>query len=51
MERLATMFPEAYAGNAQLRTLQRRVKAWRAERAREMILGRLRKSTGIPAEV
>ncbi|MEB0060356.1 transposase family protein, partial [Variovorax sp. LG9.2] len=51
MNRLATMFPEAYAGNAQLRTLQRRVKAWRAERAREMILGRLRKSTGIPAEV
>jgi len=51
MDRLATMFPEAYAGNAQLRTLQRRVKAWRAERAKEMILGRLRKSTGIPAEV
>ena len=51
MDRLATMFPEAYAGNAQLRTLQRRVKAWRAEWAKEMILGRLRKSTGIPAEV
>ena len=42
MDRLATMFPEAYAGNAQLRTLQRRVKAWRAERARELIMGRLR---------
>ena len=51
MDRLATMFPEAYAGNAQLRTLQRRVKAWRAERAKEMILGRLRKSTVMPAEV
>ena len=51
MDRLATMFPEAYAGNAQLRTLQRRVKAWRAERAKEMILGRLRKSTAMPAEV
>jgi hypothetical protein len=51
MERLATMFPEAYAGNAQLRTLQRRVNAWRAERTKEMILGRLRKPTGIPAEV
>jgi hypothetical protein len=51
MERLATMFPETYAGNAQLRTLQRRVKAWRAERAKEMILGRLRKPTVIPAEV
>lgn len=43
MNRLATMFPEAYAGNAQLRTLQRRVKAWRAERAKELIMGRLRK--------
>ncbi|WP_323499417.1 hypothetical protein [Variovorax sp. LG9.2] len=51
MERLATMFPEAYAGNAQLRTLQRRVKAWRAERAKERILGRFRKPTGVPAEV
>ena len=51
MDRLATMFPEAYAGNAQLRTLQRRVKAWRAERVKEMILGRLRKSNVMPAEV
>ena len=51
MGRLAAMVPDAYASKAQLRTLQRRVKAWRAERAKEMILGRLRKSTGIPAEV
>jgi len=51
MDRLATMFPKAYAGNAQLRTLQRRVKAWRAEWAKEMILGRLRKPTAMPAEV
>ena len=51
MGRLAAMVPNAYASKAQLRTLQRRVKAWRAERAKEMILGRLRKSTGIPAEV
>lgn len=51
MDRLATMFPEAYAGNAQLRTLQRRVKAWRAERAKEMILGGLRKPSVMPAEV
>ena len=51
MKRLATMFPEAYAGNAQLRTLQRRVKAWRAERAKDMILGRLRESTGIPEKM
>jgi hypothetical protein len=33
MQRLATLIPEAYASQAQLRTLQRRVKAWRAERA------------------
>ena len=45
MGRLAAMVPDAYASKAQLRTLQRRVKAWRAERAKEMILGRLRKST------
>ena len=51
MGRLAAMVPDAYASKAQLRTLQRRVKAWRAERAKEMILGRLRKSTGMPAEV
>ena len=51
MNRLATMFPEAYVGNAQLRTLQRRVQAWSAERAKEMILGRLHEPSGIPAKV
>jgi hypothetical protein len=51
MERLATMIPDAYASKAQLRTLQRRVKAWRAERAKEMVLGRLRTQDAIPAEV
>ena len=51
MDRLATMFPEAYAGNAQLRTLQRRVKAWRAERARELIMGRLREPIDAPDKV
>lgn len=51
MDRLATMFPEAYAGNAQLRTLQRRVKAWRAERARELIMGRLREPINAPDKV
>ena len=51
MDRLATMFPEAYAGNAQLRTLQRRVKAWRAERARELIMGRLHESLNAPDKV
>ena len=42
MDRLAAMIPEAYASKAQLRTLQRRVRAWRSERAKELILGRLR---------
>lgn len=51
MARLAAMVPDVYASKSQLRTLQRRVKAWRAERAKEMILGRLRKSTVMPAEV
>ena len=51
MERLAAMVPDAYASKAQLRTLQRRVKAWRAERVKDMILGSLRKSAVMPAEV
>ena len=50
MDRLAAMIPEAYAGKAQLRTLQRRVKNWRAERAKELILGSLRKAAVMPAE-
>ena len=51
MERLATLVPDAYASKAQLRTLQRRVKAWRAERAKEMVLGRLRVPDALPVEV
>jgi hypothetical protein len=51
MDRLAAMFPEAYASQAQLRTLQRRVRAWRAERVKELILGGLRKSADASAEV
>ena len=51
MERLATLVPDAYASKAQLRTLQRRVKAWRAERAKEMILGCLRTPDATPIEV
>jgi hypothetical protein len=51
MERLATMVPDAYASKTQLRTLQRRVKAWRAERAKDMVLGRLRTRDASPAEV
>ena len=51
MERLATLVPDAYASKAQLRTLQRRVKAWRAERAKEMVLGHLRTQDAMLAEV
>ena len=51
MERLAVLVPDAYASKAQLRTLQRRVKAWRAERAKEMVLGCLRKSAEMPTEM
>ena len=50
MDRLAVLVPRAYASKAQLRTLQRRVKAWRAERAKEMVLGCLRKSAEMPTE-
>ena len=45
MNRLAAMVPDAYAGNAQLRTLQRRVKEWRSHKAKELILGTLRANT------
>ena len=34
LERLAQIVPDAYAGESQLRTLQRRIKAWRAEKAK-----------------
>ena len=44
MDRLAAMIPEVYGSKAQLRTLQRRVREWRSERAKEMILGRMRKA-------
>jgi hypothetical protein len=50
MGRLAAMAPDGYASKAQLRTLQRRVKVWRAERVKELILGGLRKSADTPIE-
>ncbi len=46
MERLAAMVPDAYAGEAQLRTMQRRVKQWRAAKAKDLILGQLTRSVG-----
>jgi hypothetical protein len=45
MDRLAAMVPDVYASKAHLRTLQRRVKAWRAEKAKDLILGSLRHVT------
>lgn len=50
MDRLAQIVPNAYASKAQLRTLQRRIKAWRAEKAKDLILGQLRRATPLPAE-
>lgn len=51
MDRLARAAPDAYASKAQLRTLQRRIKAWRAEKAKDLVLGQLRKVVGQRAEV
>ncbi len=51
MARLVAMVPEIYDGKAQLRTLQRRVKAWRSARVTEMVLGGLRKPKAVSAEV
>jgi hypothetical protein len=51
MARLAAMLPEVYAGGAQLRTLQRRIKAWRAEKAKDLILGRIKSISRAPSTV
>jgi hypothetical protein len=50
MDRLAKMVPDLYASKAQLRTLQRRFKTWRNERAKEMVLGSLCKPTAMSAK-
>ena len=44
MDRLAAMIPQVYESKALLRTLQRRVREWRSERAKELVLGRMRKA-------
>ena len=49
LNRLARMVPQAYASKAQLRTLQRRVSTWRAEKARDLILGKLRNERNLSA--
>jgi len=48
-ERLIVMLPDVYAKKAQLRTLQRRIKDWRAERAKDLILGNLRRAAATSA--
>ncbi|MEO6984221.1 MAG: transposase, partial [Paralcaligenes sp.] len=44
MARLATIMPDVYIGTTQLRTLQRRVKDWRVEQAKVLVLGHIRDS-------
>jgi hypothetical protein len=44
MARLAVMLPDVYASKVQLRTLQRRVKQWRTQKANELILGQITRS-------
>jgi hypothetical protein len=51
MERLVVMVPALYGNKSQLRTLQRRVKAWRSERVTQMVLGGLRKSAAALVEI
>ena len=41
MNRVAGVIPDFYARKAQLRTMQRRVKAWQAMRATELVIGGL----------
>ena len=50
MDRLSAMVPEAYGSKAQLRTLQRRVREWRTERAKDLVLGSLRQASAEPVE-
>lgn len=51
LARLVAMLPEVYTGKTQLRTLQRRIKAWRAERAKDLILGKLQRVDTAAAQV
>ena len=39
LARLKSMLPNLYLGTAQLRTLQRRVQAWRRDRAMNLVFG------------
>ena len=50
MDRLVVMVPEIYGIQAQLRTLQRRVKTWRSAHVTAMVLGGLRKPVAAPID-
>jgi hypothetical protein len=47
MERLASTMPDVYVGTTQLRTLQRRIKDWRAMRANALVLGHLQRTSNL----
>lgn len=47
LTRLSEAAPDAYPGNATLRTLQRRIKEWRAEQVRIIIFGPENKATKV----
>jgi len=42
---LKAIFAELYLGTAQLRTLQRRVQAWRRDRAMKLVFGVIPETT------
>ena len=50
MDRLVAMVPEIYGTQAQLRTLQRRVKTWRSAHVTAMVLGSLCKPVAAPID-
>ncbi|MHB8391222.1 MAG: hypothetical protein ACYDBH_16835, partial [Acidobacteriaceae bacterium] len=39
LERVPSALPNAAVGGAQIRTLQRRIKTWRSDRAKYLVLG------------
>lgn len=47
MERLTIIVPNEYSGSSQLRTLQRRIKQWHEEQAKDLVMGQLWRSTAV----
>jgi len=50
LTQLRQRLPDLYPTGAQLRTLQRRIKAWRAERARELVFAASAAQTGLESQ-